>query len=86
MGHVGRFCHQKNHMFLLETFADFNKQVPNSKLILVGDGPLRNKITEKIKELDIQQHVILLGVREDIHPYYKCLICLYFLLFTKDSL
>ncbi|WP_064091693.1 glycosyltransferase family 1 protein [Rossellomorea aquimaris] len=66
LGHVGRFCHQKNHMFLLETFAEIQKTIPNAKLILVGDGPLRKEITEKINNLELEQHVMLLGVREDI--------------------
>ncbi|QHE59826.1 glycosyltransferase [Rossellomorea vietnamensis] len=68
LGHVGRFCEQKNHMFLLETFAEIHKKIPDSKLVLVGDGPLKGKINDKIRSLHLQQAVMVLGVREDI-PY-----------------
>lgn len=67
IGHVGRFNHQKNHLFLLEVFAQLIKAVPNAKLILVGGGTLHSKIEEKITELQVEENVKLLGVREDIH-------------------
>ncbi|ASK63727.1 glycosyl transferase family 1 [Virgibacillus phasianinus] len=66
LGHVGRFSRQKNHLFLLEVFANVNKEIPNSVLLLVGDGPLRPRIIEKVNELNLQKNVKLLGVREDI--------------------
>ncbi len=67
LGHVGRFSHQKNHMFILDIFSNFNKRTPNSVLVLIGEGDLRTKIEEKIKELKLESKVILLGVRDDIH-------------------
>ena len=66
IGHVGRFNQQKNHLFLLGVFRDFLKKHPNSKLMLVGTGELENEIQNRIKELDIVNQVILLGVRSDI--------------------
>lgn len=67
LGHVGRFLHQKNHLFLLDIFAELNKQMPNSLLLLVGDGPLKTAIREKIKALHVAEKVKLLGVRSDIN-------------------
>ncbi|KIL49348.1 glycosyltransferase family 1 protein [Jeotgalibacillus soli] len=67
IGHIGRFNHQKNHLFLLEVFMDLLKVVPHAILVLAGDGKLRTKIEEKIKEYELEDHVKLLGVREDIH-------------------
>lgn len=66
LGHVGRFSSQKNHMFLLDVFAGINKRQPNSMLLLAGDGPLKRDIVKKVKELNIEKQVKLLGVREDI--------------------
>jgi glycosyltransferase involved in cell wall biosynthesis len=67
IGHVGRFAKQKNHLFLLDLFALIHEQVPHSKLVLVGDGPLRAKIEKRINELNLEGSVQLLGVRDDIH-------------------
>lgn len=71
IGHVGRFEYQKNHKFLLETFAGVVKLIPNAKLILVGDGDLREKIENKIFKLNIQNNVILSGTREDVNNLYN---------------
>jgi glycosyltransferase involved in cell wall biosynthesis len=67
IGHVGRFTKQKNHQFLIEIFAQFVKRRPNSILLLCGDGVLRKDIETKVKELEIQDKVMFLGVRSDVH-------------------
>jgi glycosyltransferase involved in cell wall biosynthesis len=67
IGHVGRFNHQKNHLFLLDLFTQLIKSLPNATLVLVGGGNLQPKIEAKIKELHLEDKVKLLGIREDIH-------------------
>ncbi|MGM8212331.1 glycosyltransferase family 1 protein [Virgibacillus sp. W0430] len=66
LGHVGRFSRQKNHFYLLDIFAEISEKQSNAVLILVGDGPLRRKIKERIVQLNLGEKVKLLGVREDI--------------------
>jgi len=63
---VGRFNMQKNHIFLLEIFAEVIKINPNYKLFLVGDGELNQQIFSKIKDLKLEDKVQLLGLRDDI--------------------
>lgn len=67
LGHVGRFAHQKNHAFLINVFAQFNKIKNNSVLILVGDGPLRLNAEKQVMDLKLKNKVKFLGVRSDIH-------------------
>jgi glycosyltransferase involved in cell wall biosynthesis len=67
VGHVGRFAHQKNHAFLIDIFAELNKERPESVLVLVGDGPLRFEIEKKIRDLDLRSSVQFLGIRSDIN-------------------
>ncbi|MCV9884812.1 glycosyltransferase family 1 protein [Metabacillus halosaccharovorans] len=67
LGHVGRFNHQKNHLFLIDIFHELNKVEPKSVLVLVGDGTLRSDIEEKVKSLRLEEKVKLLGVRSDIN-------------------
>lgn len=66
IGHVGRFSEQKNHLFLLEVFASIHKRRPNTVLLLAGDGELREKIVDRIRSLQVQSHVRILGVRDDV--------------------
>lgn len=44
VGHVGRFCEQKNHKFLINMFSEFTKGSPDSKLMLIGEGELKMKL------------------------------------------
>lgn len=67
LGHVGRFSPQKNHSFLIDVFSEFNKINDRSVLLLVGDGPLRMQMEEKVSSLHLDHKVKFLGVRSDIH-------------------
>ena len=71
IGHVGRFVEQKNHRFLIDIFNEVHKQNENSILLLVGQGPLMEKIKEKVKSLGIEDCVKFLGQRNDINELYQ---------------
>ena len=70
VGHVGRFSPEKNHGFLLKTFREFKRRVPNSKLILAGDGPLRAAIQRQVDQMNLRKNVVLLGTRNDMDCFY----------------
>lgn len=67
IGHVGRFNHQKNHVFLIDIFSNLKEKHPNSFLLLVGDGILKSEIKRKVDSLGLSDSVIFLGIRDDIH-------------------
>ena len=66
VGHVGRFQYQKNQTFLVDIFYELQKKKPEAKLILVGDGPGRGSIQEKVDSLKISDKVVFLGERQDV--------------------
>lgn len=66
LGHVGRFSREKNHSFLIDLFYSLQLKKPNSKLILIGDGPLKAEIEQKVNELNLSKKVLFLGVRADV--------------------
>lgn len=66
VGHVGHFMPVKNHQFIIDVFNEVQKIRPNSKLLLIGDGPEEQNIRDKIKALGIEEKVIFLGVRRDV--------------------
>lgn len=78
VGHVGRFMQQKNHMFLLETFAGLHELRNDAHLVLIGEGRLENDIRAKIKELNIEENVTLLGRRGDVNDLMKAMDILLF--------
>lgn len=71
VGHVGRFQDQKNHTFLIDIFAEIVKREPRAGLLLVGDGPLRPSIEEKVHNLGLAERVIFSGVRDDVPRLMK---------------
>lgn len=71
VGHVGRFYPQKNHDFLIDVFGEVHKQKPNAKLLLLGDGPLQEKIKSKVESLGLAEAVIFAGLQKEPAPFYS---------------
>ena len=66
VGNVGRFSAEKNHSFILKVFDRLHKKIPDSKLVLVGDGSCRKDVENEICELGLEDQVVLTGRRRDI--------------------
>ena len=66
IGHIGRFDKQKNHDFLIDIFSAIKQQNQNAVLLMVGVGPLKKDIAEKVAALNLSDSVIFAGQREDI--------------------
>lgn len=64
VGHVGRFMEQKNHKYLLRIFSTLPE---NARLLLVGDGELRNYCEELADELGIRSRITFAGIRGDVN-------------------
>ena len=52
---VGRFSKEKNHDFLVEVFEEVLKINPDSVLICIGNGKLKDRLRKKIKSLKLNQ-------------------------------
>ncbi len=70
-GHVGNFCYQKNHYFLLEIFAAIHKIQPEAKLWLVGDGVRFEEVKTRVKDMGLESCVEILGRRSDADALYQ---------------
>lgn len=73
IGHIGRFVTQKNHEFLIDVFDEIHRRKQNSKLILIGQGNLKENIIEKIKYLGLQDYVIFTGQTTNVSDYYNAM-------------
>lgn len=63
---VGRFYPQKGHAVALNAFARVLKSCPDARLVLIGDGPLRQPLEVRVRELGLVNAVMFAGIREDI--------------------
>ncbi|MEE1277134.1 MAG: glycosyltransferase [Fibrobacteraceae bacterium] len=73
VGHVGRFYPEKNHEFLIDVFSEVHKQKSNAKLLLLGDGPLREHIMQKVDSLELTNFVIFAGLQKNPELYYSAM-------------
>jgi len=58
---VGRLVHKKGMEQLIEAFSIVSEKYPHVKLRIVGDGPLREKLENKIRKYNLSEKVKLLG-------------------------
>ncbi len=63
--HVGRFFTQKNHFGVLAIFERALRQVPEAKLLLVGVGPIAERVEERVRNSSLRDAVRMLGAQDD---------------------
>lgn len=66
IGHIGRYGKAKNHEFIIDMFSELIEVDDSFCLLLIGDGPSRTLIENKVKTLGISENVKVLGLRNDV--------------------
>ncbi len=66
IGTVGRLQVAKGLDVLLNSFASVRQRHPNSRLLLIGDGPVRSQLEGQAAQLQIDDAVTFLGDRDDV--------------------
>ena len=65
VGHVGRFTPEKNHVFLVDVFAEIAARRPEAFLLMVGAGDTA-RVEEKLSKLGLDGRYRILSRRTDI--------------------
>lgn len=73
IGHIGRLTIQKNTLFMIDIFSEIAGLEEKAKLLIIGDGDLREKMLKRIKYYGIEEKVLYLGRREDIKQFYNAM-------------
>ncbi len=71
LGIVATLRSWKGHLYLLDAFARLN--APGWRLLIVGEGPMRENIDARIAALDLQGRVVLAGQRPDPENWLRAL-------------
>lgn len=71
IGSTGRLAYQKNYEFLINCFSSVKEKIPNAKLVVIGDGPDRDKYIKQIKKLNLQDDIFLVGEIKNSFRYMK---------------
>jgi glycosyltransferase involved in cell wall biosynthesis len=72
---IGRFTKQKNFEFLIKSFSKIIKKYSKLKLLIIGQGELKRKYEELLKNLNLNEKVILLNYQENIYQFMNNSMC-----------
>jgi len=81
--HVSNLREVKRIPDVIKVFAKINRQI-RSRLIIIGDGPEREKATQLAYELDIRKNILFLGKSDEIDKVL-CFSDLFLLPSEKES-
>ena len=70
-GFVGRLTWAKDHATLLRAFRRVHERLPDTALVLIGDGPLRPALEALAQAEGVAAQVHFLGDRNDIHALLR---------------
>ncbi len=71
IGIVGRITPIKNHPLFLRAAAEIQKQLPNARFVIVGDGEIRAEIETLVDQLGLREAVIFTGWQKDLAHIYS---------------
>lgn len=67
VGCIASLTKNKGHRYLLEAFSE----IDNAGLLIIGDGPMREELTELTRELGISERSVFTGHKMDVSPYVR---------------
>lgn len=65
-GNIANLLECKNQLFAIDVFAKILEEDPDARFIFVGEGEMRPLLTQKIKDMHLEDKVILAGMRSDV--------------------
>ena len=73
LGTSCRHTEQKNPFFLVDVFEALHKNKPETVLLWVGLGPLKEKLEQYVADKGLSDSVLFLGARTDMNLLYSAM-------------
>ena len=73
IGSIARMTDQKDPLYLVEIFRLLHAANPNYRLLMLGDGLLRDAVEHRIAAYGLQDVCVLTGARNDAWRFYNAL-------------
>jgi glycosyltransferase involved in cell wall biosynthesis len=83
-GIVARLSEEKGHAYLVEAFSHLHRENPDTRLLVIGDGPLLDTVQRQVSNLGITDAVIFTGMQRNI-PDHLALLDVFVLSSTRES-
>jgi glycosyltransferase involved in cell wall biosynthesis len=71
VGCVGALVDHKGHRYLIRAAAQIVREMPGVRIVILGEGERRGELTDLIKQLNLERHVLLPGFRPDVLSLLK---------------
>ena len=71
LGTVARLDSIKNQALMIRGLRTVLQTCPDTYLLLVGDGPERERLEKLAADLQLSSHILFTGFRQDTHHFYK---------------
>lgn len=69
VGTVGRLNEQKNQLFLIELMPDLLKKVANLRIVIIGEGDLKETLEKRADELGVSDRLQILPSQESVADF-----------------
>jgi glycosyltransferase involved in cell wall biosynthesis len=66
VGNVAALAPHKGQKHLVAATATVVREIPDTRVIIIGDGELREPLERQIRDLGLERHVLLAGFRGDV--------------------
>ena len=73
LGHSGHLAEVKNQSFLLDLMPPVLEKKPDALLLMLGEGPDRPMLEQKIRDMNLQDHVIMTGNVTNVADYLSAM-------------
>ena len=81
LGSVGRFAPEKNYLYLIKLFKQLYDNNNKLRLIMIGEGYLKNKILKTINKINLKKVISILPPKKNILQHMRTFDC--FILTSK---
>jgi len=67
---IGRLSPEKCHASLLNAAPHVLQHHPNTRFLIIGDGPLNRQLQAQAKKMDLEESFVFAGIRDDMPAIY----------------
>lgn len=71
LAYLGRLSQEKQPEQFIKIVSELKKKFQNIKVVMIGDGPLREKCQQMIKEYDLLENIVLKGFQKNPYVFLK---------------
>jgi len=64
---VASLVKNKGHLIIIDAIKSVLKKNSNIKLLIIGDGPLKNELEEYVIDCQLALHICFAGIRKDVY-------------------